>query len=58
MLQPNTWTQISFRFKIGIHKWYLGLARGIGNLCLLDFSFTFDLIVSLTQAVVEVHVKR
>ena len=55
MLQPNTGIQIPFRFKIGIHKWYLGQMRGIGYLCMLGFSVTFDLIVSLAQAEVEIE---
>ena len=54
MLQPNTWMQIPFRFNIGIYKWYLGQTRGVGYLCMLGFSFTFDLIVSLAQTKVEV----
>ena len=55
MLQPNTWMQIPFRFKIGIHKWYLGQTWGEGYLCMLVFSFAFDLIVSLARAKVEVE---
>ena len=56
MLQPNTWMQIPFRFKIGIHKWYLGqTGMGVGYLCMLGFIFTFDLIVSLAQAMVQVE---
>ena len=55
ILQPNTWMKIPFRFKIGIHKWYLGQKEGVGYLCTLGFSFTFDLIVSLAQAKVEVE---
>ena len=48
--------QIPFRFKIGIHKWYLGQTGGMGYLCMLGFSFfTFDLIVSLAQEKVEVE---
>ena len=47
--------QIPFRFKIGIHKWCLGQTGGVGYLCILGFSDTFDLIVSLAQAKVEVE---
>ena len=54
MLQPSTWMQILFRFNIGIHKWYLGQTGGVGYLCMLGFSVTFDLIISLAQAAVEV----
>ena len=32
ILQPNTLMQIAFRFKMGIHKWYLGTG-GVGYLC-------------------------
>ena len=53
MLQPNIW--IPFCFKIGIHKWYLGQTGGVGYLCMLGFSVSFDLIVSLAQAKVEVE---
>ena len=55
MLQPNTWMQTPFRFKIGIRKWYLGQTGGVRYLCMLGFSFTFDLIGSLAQANVEVE---
>ena len=55
MLQPITWMQIPFRFKIGIHKWYLGQTGGVGYFCMFGFSFTFDLIVSLAQTKVEVE---
>ena len=55
MLQPNTWMQLLFRFKIDFHKWYLGPTGGGGYLCMLGFSVTFDLIVSLAQAKVEVE---
>ena len=54
MLQPNTLLQIAFRFKIGIHKLYLGTGE-VGYLCKLGVSVTFDLIVSLAQAKVEVE---
>ena len=55
MLQPNTWMQIPFCFKLGSHKWYLDQMGGVGYLCMLGFSVTFDLIVSLAQANVEVE---
>ena len=55
MLQPNTGIQIPFCFKIGICKWCLGPKGGVGYLCMLGFSVTFDLIVSLAQAEVEIE---
>ena len=53
MLHPNTWIQIPVRFKIGIHKLYLGQTGGVGYLCML--SVTFDLIISLAQVKVEIE---
>ena len=47
--------QMPFRFKIGIHKWYLDQTGGTGYLCMLGLSFTFGLIVSLAQPEVEVE---
>ena len=49
MLQPYMLMQMLFRFKIRIHKWYLGHTRVVGYLFMLGFSFTCDLIVSLVQ---------
>ena len=45
--------QIPFRFKIRIHKWYLGPTGEVGYLFMLGFSFTYDLIVSLVQTKVK-----
>ena len=49
--------QLPFGIQIGIHKWYLGKMGGVGYLRMLGFSFTFDLIVSLAQAKVEINRK-
>ena len=45
--------QNPFRFKIDIHKWYLGQTGVTGYLLMLGIRFTFDLIVSLAQAKAE-----
>ena len=49
MLQLYMLMQMSFRFKIHIHKWYLGQTEVVGYFFMLGFSFTRDLIVSLVQ---------
>ena len=57
MLQSNSWLQIPFRFKIGIHceRWYLGQTGRMGYLCMHGFNFSIDLIVPLTQTKVDVE---
>ena len=49
-LQPIVLMQNPFRFKIGIHKRYLCQTEVVGYFFVLGFSFKFDLIVSLVQA--------
>ena len=41
--------QKPFRSNIGFHKWNLGETGGVGYFFMLDFSFTFDLTVSLAK---------
>ena len=53
MLQSYMLMHMPFRFKIRIHKWYLGQTGVVGYLFMFGFSFTCDLIVSLVQTKVQ-----
>ena len=53
MLQLYMLVQVPFRFKIRIHKWYLGQTGVVGYLFMHSFSFKCDLIVSQVQTEVK-----